>query len=178
MKKFIVTLALAAFVSSGCTGSFLLTKKVYNWHRSQDDKWMDEFGFLVCTLIPIYGISTFADAIIFNSIEFWTGDNPVDNAKAESNTRMVETSEGTGQVSYNTDSKELTIAAQKKGLQAAEISLKKEGDTVVTRDKNGEILFTTVKHEDGGYQVYNKRAELVRSYTPDQIAAVQKELAK
>ena len=178
MRKFVITLALVAFVSSGCTGSFLLTKKVYNWHRSQSDKWADEFGFLVCTLIPIYGFSTFADAIVFNSIEFWTGKNPVDEAKAESNTRMVETPDGSGKVSYNAASKELTIAAQKKGLHEAQITLVKNGNTVVTKDKNGGVLYTTTKTDSGDFLVYNNKQELVRSYTPDQIAQVKQEFEK
>src|SRR4051812_41894210 len=82
MKKFVIALALLSFVSVGCTGSFMLTKKVYNWHRGMGDKWGDEFGFLLCVLVPVYGISTFADAIVFNSIEFWTGNNPVTTAQA------------------------------------------------------------------------------------------------
>ncbi len=177
MKKFIITLALVAFVSSGCTGSFMLTKKVYNWHRSQSDKWADEFGFLVCTLIPIYGISTFADALVFNSIEFWTGKNPVE-AKTETNTRMVETPDAKGQVSYNSASKELTIASQKKGLHPTQITLIKDGNTVVTKDKNGDVLSTTTKNENGDFLVFNKKQELVRTYTADQIAAVKQGFEK
>ena len=81
MKKLVVMLTLVGFISVGCTGSFLLTKKVYHWHRSMGDKWSDEFGFLVCALLPIYGLSSLADAIVFNSIEFWTGKNPVAEAR-------------------------------------------------------------------------------------------------
>ena len=46
MKKFVAMLIVAAFFAAGCTGSFGLTKKVYQFHRGQDGKWMDELVFL------------------------------------------------------------------------------------------------------------------------------------
>ncbi len=173
MKKFIVTLMLVGFITTGCTGSFMLTKKVYNWHRSLGDKWSDEFGFLVCALLPIYGISTFADAIVFNSIEFWTGKNPVESAKAETTTKMVKTDEGEATLSYNAAANHLTIASQKKGLHPTTITLQKSGDIVTTTDKDGNLLYTTKKTENGDFLVYNKNSELVRSYSKDEINSIK-----
>jgi hypothetical protein len=173
MKKFMIALVLLSFVSVGCTGSFMLTKKVYNWHRGMGDKWADEFGFLVCALLPIYGISTFADAVIFNSIEFWSGNNPVTSAKAETKTKFVKAGNEKGTLSYNMTANELKIASQKKGLHPTDITLVKNGDTVVTKDKNGNVLFTTVKDGNGGYLVYNKDMQLVRNYSPKDIHEAQ-----
>src|SRR3989344_3852926 len=99
MKRLLSILVLFVFVTTGCTGSFNLTKKVYNWHHSNPDKWLDEGGFLVCILLPIYGISTFADAIVFNSIEFWTGDNPV--VSIETKTKQVKEGNAEATISYN-----------------------------------------------------------------------------
>lgn len=172
-EKVIVALVLIGFVTTGCTGSFMLTKKIYNWHRSLGDKWADEFGFLVCALLPIYGFGTLADAIVFNSIEFWTGDNPVDNVKAETNTKVVKTEEGDATLSYTASPNNLTIASQKKGLQSATISLEKTGDTVTTKDKAGNLLYTTTKNENGDFLVYNRNAELVRSYSKAEIDALK-----
>jgi hypothetical protein len=177
MRKFVIALMFCSFATVGCTGSFMLTKKVYNWHRSASDKWYDEFGFLVCTILPIYGISTFADAIIFNSIEFWTGDNPVDDAaKAETKTKLVRTGDEKGSVSYT--GKELTIASEKKGLQPKNITLVREGDKVVTKDKDGNVLYTTVKDGNGGFVVYNKDMQLVRNYSSSDIRKAQESMVK
>ncbi len=72
---------LAAFLplaSVGCFGEFKLTRKVYNWNKRVDeDKWIRWFVFLVITIIPIYGLATLIDAVVANSIEFWTGENPI-----------------------------------------------------------------------------------------------------
>ena len=177
MRKLVVALMLLCFVSVGCTGSFMLTKKVYNWHRSMGDKWADEFGFLVCALLPIYGLSTFADAIVFNSIEFWTGKNPVE-AKADSTTKFVKVGDEQATLSFNKTTNEMSIASQKNGLHPAAITLAKSGNSLVTKDKNGNVLFTTVKNDNGEFMVYGKDSRLIKVYTPEEISNLTDEKAK
>ncbi len=169
MRKIVVLLSLICFASVGCTGSFMLTKKVYNWHRSMGDKWSDEFGFLVCALIPIYGISTMADAIVFNSIEFWTGKNPVEEAKADSKSKVVEVGDQKATLSYNQQANQLKITSQKKGLHPATVTLEKNGDTVLTKDQNGNVLYTTKKNDNGDYLVYNRESKLIKSYSQNDL---------
>ena len=74
-------LCLGAFAGSmlltSCTGPFELTKKIHTWQTSFDQKWMDEAAFLGCVIIPVYGIGALADAIVFNSMEFWGEKNPM-----------------------------------------------------------------------------------------------------
>ena len=65
-------------LSVGCTGPFALTKKVHEWQTSPDEKWVDEAMFLGCVILPVYGIASFADAVVLNSVEFWTGENPIE----------------------------------------------------------------------------------------------------
>ena len=78
-----VTLVAAALLVSGCYGPFTLTRKVYNWNgQVSDNKWVVETVFLICSWLPIYGIAGLADALIFNSVEFWTGRNPLSSARA------------------------------------------------------------------------------------------------
>ena len=79
-----VALVAAAFLASGCYGPFTLTRKVYTWNgQVSDNKWVVETVFLVCSVLPIYHIAGLADALIFNSVEFWTGKNPLASARAE-----------------------------------------------------------------------------------------------
>ncbi len=80
MKKSVKVLAVlfsAAILCSSCIGSFGLTRKVYNWNNSLGDKWINELAFVALNIIPVYPIATFADVIVLNSIEFWTGSNPM-----------------------------------------------------------------------------------------------------
>lgn len=90
MKKVILSIALAStLLLSSCLGSFRLTNKCYTWNKSIGDKWVNELVFVGLSIIPVYEICLLADAVVFNSIEFWTGNNPV--AK---NTEVIDTDNG------------------------------------------------------------------------------------
>ena len=74
----LVAMTLCLTLLSGCLGSFRLTDKVLTWNRGVDsDKWIQEVIFLGLNIVPIYSIVIVGDALIFNSIEFWTGKNPI-----------------------------------------------------------------------------------------------------
>ncbi len=76
VKLFAVLLS-ATIVCSSCIGSFGLTNKVKAWNEGVGDKWVNELVFLGLHIVPVYPISIFADIVVLNSIEFWTGENPV-----------------------------------------------------------------------------------------------------
>ena len=83
MKKIIRNSALmiaAAFMLSSCIGSFQLTNKVKDWNESIGDKFINEVVFLAFHIVPIYEICMFADGVVFNSVEFWTGERLVADA--------------------------------------------------------------------------------------------------
>jgi hypothetical protein len=64
--------------TAGCFGNFALTRKVYDYNEDvSPDKWVRWLVFLVLNVVPVYGFATLFDALFANSIEFWTGENPV-----------------------------------------------------------------------------------------------------
>lgn len=73
----IVMIAIMGIALSGCYGSFNMTKKVHQWNGSLDNKFVQEAVFIAFNIIPVYGVSVFVDAIILNTVEFWTGNNPL-----------------------------------------------------------------------------------------------------
>lgn len=88
MKKFIPALLVLSVLLTGCTGPFQLTKNLHKWQTSPENKWGDEAIFLGCVILPVYGIATLGDALIFNSIEFWGGENPIKAAAAPTGNEM------------------------------------------------------------------------------------------
>ena len=68
----------AALLVSGCYGPFNLTRRLYRWNGQVGTKWENEFVFLLLGLAPVYSLAVAGDAVVFNSMEFWTGNNPVD----------------------------------------------------------------------------------------------------
>ena len=90
LKVFSFCMLIAGFsvVLSGCYGSFELVKKVYAWNGSFESKFAKEAVFLGLNIIPVYGIASFVDGLIFNSVEFWTGNNPMALKAGENNIRF------------------------------------------------------------------------------------------
>ncbi len=77
MKKAYLSLALALTVTlTGCFGSFALTKKAYDFNKSLGDKWIQWVVYLVAGSVVV-PLTLTVDSLVLNSIEFWTGKNPV-----------------------------------------------------------------------------------------------------
>ena len=68
---------------SGCFGNFAATRKVYDFNKNFGDKWMNQIMFWVLSWIPVYEAAGIADLLIFNTVEFWTGSNPIAMAPGE-----------------------------------------------------------------------------------------------
>ena len=84
MKKSNLNLAATvmicgAFLFSSCIGSFGLHSKLVNWNQSIGTKFVNELVYLACNIIPVYPVCYLADALVINSIEFWSGSNPMAN---------------------------------------------------------------------------------------------------
>jgi len=74
----LVLVAAVGALSTGCFGKFQLTRKLYDVNRSIDDKYVRSVATWVF-VIP-YAVTGLLDFVIFNVIEFWTGENPVASA--------------------------------------------------------------------------------------------------
>lgn len=81
MKKRFFSVATIVAISgsmmfSSCIGPFNLSNKLLAWNQTIDDKFVNEIIFVVLT--PAYAVTLAADLFVLNSIEFWTGENPVE----------------------------------------------------------------------------------------------------
>lgn len=69
---------LLAFSFASCIGPFNTVSRLHTWNREFENRWAGEGVFLVLRVLPIYGLAFVGDVLIFNSIEFWGGENPID----------------------------------------------------------------------------------------------------
>ena len=77
MMRSIVCLLLA-FSLTGCMGHNGLTAKALKFNlTTTEDRWAREFLFVGMFVVLIYPICTILDLFIFNSVEFWSGENPI-----------------------------------------------------------------------------------------------------
>ena len=87
-----VLVAAVGALSAGCFGKFQLTRKLYDINQSIDEKYVRSAATWIF-VIP-YAVTGLLDFVVFNVIEFWTGENPVAEAKvtkvyAQGNGRTV-----------------------------------------------------------------------------------------
>lgn len=156
-KQIVVVTLIAsmAIMSVGCYGSFNLTKKVYNWNGSMEGKWVQELVFLVLNIVPVYGVAAWIDAVILNSIEFWTGKNPMAST--------ITSDDGTT-VAFNSENNTMTISYADKSFTVA-----KENGKAVVKDAAGNILATIESNDDGGMTMKDANGNVLTTYTADEV---------
>ncbi len=104
MKRSRLNLVVALTLSgtmlfSSCIGSFGLFNRVLSWNQSVDNKFVNELIFLALWIVPVYEIAGIADVLVLNTIEFWSGSNPMAKAgevkkvKGENGDYLVKTLE-------------------------------------------------------------------------------------
>ncbi len=76
----LVLVAAVGALSAGCFGKFQLTRKVYDMNQSIDEKYVRSAATWVFVIVQVYTVAALVDLIVFNVIEFWTGENPVASA--------------------------------------------------------------------------------------------------
>ena len=116
MKKNVLTVALicticGALTLPSCIGSFTLTNKLLSWNQQIGNKFVNELVFFAFWVLPVYEVSALADVLVLNSIEFWSGSNPV----AAGTTRTIQGNDGEYLVSV--DKKGYTIKSSNDGSE-------------------------------------------------------------
>jgi hypothetical protein len=73
---FAVLVAFSSMSVSGCMGQMGLSKQVTGLNlKAVDNRWGREGLYILMS--PLYGIAGSIDLLIINSIEFWSGTNPI-----------------------------------------------------------------------------------------------------
>ena len=112
-------LIAACFLCNSCYGPFRLTTKLYTWNGTVGSKWANEGVFLAFAILPVYFVTLFLDGIIFNSIEFWGGSNPISMNEGDVEIQIVKS----GDKEYSiTAMKNKFVIEQLKGPQAGHIA--------------------------------------------------------
>lgn len=168
MKKSYIAAGLVAAIIgstalSSCIGSFGLTNRLLSWNRSVGNKFLNELVFIAFWVLPVYEVSGLADIIVLNSIEFWSGSNPM----AKGTTKIQGRD---GQYLVKCDGKGYTITGPDKSVVRLDFDVEtQEWSTVVDDERvvflafvddthvrvpgfNGE--WVTVENSDSGLYAY------------------------
>ena len=75
MKKTILCLVAGTMLATSCIGSFGLWNKLLSWNKNLSNKFVNELVFIVIS--PAYAVCGIADIFVLNTVEFWSGTNPI-----------------------------------------------------------------------------------------------------
>jgi hypothetical protein len=158
---------------SGCFGSFALTKKIYGINEGvSENKFVRWLVFLAFTIIPVYGVGTFLDAIVFNSIEFWSGSNPLASAGTqEDGTRVVQLSPtDTLRMSRDAQSGVMRIELDRAGEEPKVRYFEPLEDGMAVRDESGTLLVRAQERVDGAVEVVDASGSTVTVHSREAVA--------
>ena len=73
-----IVVATCILLTTGCIGNMGITQNVKKVNLSPtENRWGREGTFIGFHVFWVYRISTLLDLVVFNSIEFWSGENPI-----------------------------------------------------------------------------------------------------
>jgi hypothetical protein len=146
LNVLVASLIIASFFCVsiyGCYGRFALTRKIYSFNQRIDsDKWIQWMVFLGMCIIPVYGLGVLLDVLFGNSVEFWTGKNPI-TSDAQT-TKIV----------YGPDGEI---------LRATRLGEDRYNLEVI--DKNSKYYNVLMVHENNGVSAYTPQGSLIARVT-------------
>jgi Domain of unknown function (DUF3332) len=165
MRRALIVLAALALTQSACFGSFAATRSLYGFNKGvSGDKFVQELVFLALVIIPAYGLFALGDALIFNTIEFWGGSNPINADASQPREREVMLADGsTARLVH--DEAGMRI---EHGDDVYLVQRTADGLTFVGKD--GAVLSTLREGEGGAVEVTNAAGE-TRVVRADELAA-------
>jgi hypothetical protein len=148
MKKIVLSgLCASSLMLTGCLGQNALFDNVQDWNASAtNNKWVNQgisFGFWI---LPVYGLTLLGDVVVFNSIEYWTGSNPISGAGAKVTLQApLDVTDGLGNVARLTPVGDDTLAVTETiGGVSTDYTLRYT-DAGIVRQMNGEQTLVAIE---------------------------------
>jgi hypothetical protein len=131
-----------SLMMQSCIGSFSLWTGLRDWNMGVSDKFVNEVVFLAFHIVPVYEVAYVADALVLNSIEFWSGANPV----ADFGTKQVKGENGDYTITARADG--YTIVKDGEADKALDLVYNAE-DRTWNAVAEGETYELLTMNEDG-----------------------------
>ena len=130
-------------MGTGCIGNFGLSGEVrkFNLELTQD-RWGREIVFVVLYVIPVYPFAGFLDILVFNSIEFWSGKNPINGSASVTPIAMDEwtTEDGTKVTMTGLPDNSIDVNVVRPNGETRFFNLTRTDQGVTARDEAGNVI--------------------------------------
>jgi hypothetical protein len=143
MRSLIASLLfiVLALSNTACIGRMATSGLVRNFNLEvTQSQWGRELVFLCLYIIPVYPTAGAIDLIIVNSIEFWTGTNPIDGGERlarAGETRHVVSADGSEATSTLRDDGSIDLEVRAADGSTHFLNVIREEGQVVARDSDG-----------------------------------------
>ncbi|MCE9669410.1 DUF3332 domain-containing protein [Myxococcus stipitatus] len=170
----------AGFISmhaTGCFGSFKLTQKIWQFNKNiSGEKFVQWLMFLVLVIIPVYELGALIDALIINSIEFWSGNNPVSSVEGEDDgTRVVRLSPtDVLRMSRDAASGVMRLELQREGEAPVIRYFEPLENGMAVRDDAGALLVRAEEAADGAVAVTDARGATLTVHAREALAVARR----
>lgn len=180
MRKIVAGTVLAGFMTlnAACYGPFNLTKNVYHWNSGikgsgeVNDKWMKELVFFGMIVVPVYMFSALLDGFIFNSIQFWSGDNPIKASELENDGLTKVARFGDVTVRWTPTSEGTAVIYERHGIIERRATIVSSAAGYRLLDERGSLLAEAEYAADGTVAVLDHDCHLVQRWTSDQLRSI------
>lgn len=181
-SRLLAVLCVAVFSLhvSGCFGQFALTRAIWEFNKNvSPNKFIQWAVFLVMAIVPVYGIGTLVDALVINSIEFWTGSNPVSASadSPDSHTRIVRLSpEETLRLTRDDASGVMKVEVERAGQAPMVRYFELLENGMAVRDESGALVLQAQGELDGAISVTDAAGNTVALHSAEAVAQARQML--
>jgi Domain of unknown function (DUF3332) len=162
-------------LTTACYGPFNLTRNVYHWNsnikggKEVNEKWMKEIVFFGMIIIPVYMFSALLDAFIFNSIQFWSGDNPIKASDLDDDGQTKVAQVGDLTMRWTSTSEGATVTYERRGIIERRAMIVSSATGYRLVNEGGNTLAEVEYAADGTLTVLDHDCRVVQRWTDDQL---------
>lgn len=170
-RTLVVIISLVAMMPlvlcGGCYGPFPLTHKVYELNGNFETDVGKTLVFWAFVIIPVYSVAMLADALVFNLVEFWTGDQimAAGEVTLEDGTTMV--------LVPSEDGREAVVTFSRHDEVLGRVKLVKVSDELLEiRSEDGDLLGSAQMRDDGTVDLADAAGKVLGSVARGDLAAL------
>lgn len=158
--RIITALIGTSLLFSSCIGSFGLWSNLRNWNEGIGSKFVNEIVFLAFHIVPVYEVAYLADILVLNSIEFWSGSNPVAEIGS---IRTIKGENGNYAIRTNEDGYTIT----KEGEEEKELNLVYNSENRTWNAEAEGQSFELIRMNEDGTISYQQQDGTMKTIVPN-----------
>ena len=176
-NRIVAAVVMGSFLTltTACYGPFNLTRNVYQWNsnikggKEVNEKWMKEIVFFGMIIIPVYMFSALLDSFIFNSIQFWSGDNPIKASDLGDDGQTKVAQVGDLTMRWTSTSEGATVTYERRGIIERRATIVSSATGYRLVNEKGNTLAEVEYASDGTLTVLDQDCRVVQRWADDQL---------